>query len=609
MKLRHILSLGCVVAAAATATAQDLNKEITIDRDIVPTQRAAARPVVFPGVTAPAVTPVRLDMEESRGASPLSPSLGFFEPARDAGMFPPTPWRGYVDLGYFPIVDIGVSAGYAILDSEATRLNIWLQADSRSYKGKGATIWDTPGYEDFKWKTFDISGGLGFSQKFGSHNLLNVSTDLAYGSHSMPALWHTAAAEASDETTGDMPSYSLGNLRWNIDGDFTGRASDSFTYGVGAGAGIYHNRSQELMWNASPAAEIPMPVNETSFRFDAWMRHQVSGNAAVRFNVDGDMQHLNTFRTPEMMLAGIEGTDIARPAGKTIGKVDFIPAFEYNGGSFYGKIGARLGLSLNSGDSFHIAPDIMLGINPDAKFGAWLKLGGGTRLNTLERMAQTSRYADPRVAYGLSDIAIDGQLGLRVGPFKGASLTLTADYAAANDWLMPFQQTDGHNLYNLFTPDRIRSWKLGAAIDWQFSPWLTVALSYDFAPGSDKADNAWLYWADRARHVIGASVSVSPLSPLTIDLGFTGRLDRRQAIASAGGLEYLNSQDYIVTEGYTGTYDLGDLTNLWAGASWRFTPALTVFARFDNILDKHSSLVFDIPAQGFTGLFGVGYKF
>ncbi|MDE5625685.1 MAG: hypothetical protein K2I61_05110, partial [Muribaculaceae bacterium] len=101
----------------------------------------------------------------------------------------------------------------------------------------------------------------------------------------------------------------------------------------------------------------------------------------------------------------------------------------------------------------------------------------------------------------------------------------------------------------------------------------------------------------------------SPLSPLTIDLGFTGRLDRRQAMASAGGIEYLNSQDYIVTEGYTGTYDLGDLTNLWAGASWRFTPALTVFARFDNILDKHSSLVFDIPAQGFTGLFGVGYKF
>ncbi|MFH8143251.1 MAG: hypothetical protein K1V88_07505, partial [Muribaculaceae bacterium] len=94
MKLRHILSLGCVVAAAATATAQDLNKEITIDRDIVPTQRAAARPVVFPGVTAPAVTPVRLDMEESRGASPLSPSRGGVGAAGGGGGVAAGPGRG-----------------------------------------------------------------------------------------------------------------------------------------------------------------------------------------------------------------------------------------------------------------------------------------------------------------------------------------------------------------------------------------------------------------------------------------------------------------------------------------------------------------------------------
>ena len=37
--------------------------------------------------------------------------------------------------------------------------------------------------------------------------------------------------------------------------------------------------------------------------------------------------------------------------------------------------------------------------------------------------------------------------------------------------------------------------------------------------------------------------------------------------------------------------------------------ALTVFARFDNILDKHSAQVFNVPTQGFTGLFGIGYKF
>ena len=51
------------------------------------------------------------------------------------------------------------------------------------------------------------------------------------------------------------------------------------------------------------------------------------------------------------------------------------------------------------------------------------------------------------------------------------------------------------------------------------------------------------------------------------------------------------------------------MTNLWAGASYRITPALTIFARFDNILNKRAQLIYNVPSQGFTGLFGAGYKF
>ena len=174
---------------------------------------------------------------------------------------------------------------------------------------------------------------------------------------------------------------------------------------------------------------------------------------------------------------------------------------------------------------------------------------------------------------------------------------------------MPFQQASlTDRVYNMFAPSRIRAWKFGARIDWQYRSLVTVALSYECVP-ADTDDRAWIDWYDRARHVAGASVSVKPISPLTIDLGFTARLDRAQWIENPGGITYINDQDYIITEPYAGSYDLGDLTNLWVGASWRFTPALTVFARFDNILDKHSAQVFNVPTQGFTGLFGIGYKF
>lgn len=599
MKTKYAIISGTLLASFTTS-AQDLNKEITIDRDIVPAQRAATRPVVFPSVTPPAISPVTLRMEERATALGITPGIAPYEPARDLGAFPATPWRGYADLGYFPAADFGLSAGYTIIDKAATRLNVWLQADGRSYKnGRSSFLGETVA-EDFKWKSLDIAGGLGFSQKFGGHNRLDLSTDVAYSTTSYPEL-----------------AKDFGNFRWHFDGLFSGRANDRLTYRVGAGVGIFHNRQQELKWDAPEGGDLPMPVNQTSASLEAGLRHQATDNIAIGIDIEGRMLHYSTFLTPGIMAAGIYGNLLPPAGGKTLGQVDFIPAVEYNAGSFYGRAGARLGLSVNSGSSFHVAPDVTLGVNPSSAFGAWLRLGGGVDTNSLESMWQRSRYADPRQAYEFSNVAFTGQLGVRVGPFKGLSLTLTADYAAANDWYMPMVEVAGTSRYNLFAPGRVRAWKLGARVDWSYRDIVTVALSYDYNPG-DGADHAWLYWTDRARQVIGASVSVRPLpfltvmsvsSPLSVDLGVTSRIDRRQWVESATGTDYVNGQDYLLTEGYALSEKLGDLTNLWAGASWRFTPALTVFARFDNILDRRVKMVFGAPTQGFTGLFGLGYKF
>ncbi|MFG6422982.1 MAG: hypothetical protein K1V71_01060 [Paramuribaculum sp.] len=45
------------------------------------------------------------------------------------------------------------------------------------------------------------------------------------------------------------------------------------------------------------------------------------------------------------------------------------------------------------------------------------------------------------------------------------------------------------------------------------------------------------------------------------------------------------------------------------GASWRFTPAFTLFGRVENILNRTTSSFSLIPSQGVKGLIGVAYKF
>lgn len=604
MKTRYMLTAAWMFASVAVY-AQDLNKEITIDRDIVPAQRAASRPVVFPSVTPPSVSPIKLRVNESGKMVGITPGITPYEPAEGEGAFPSTPYRGYADLGYFPGVNLGLSAGYAIIDKEKTNLSVWAQANNRDYDAKDGSLWTGS-----EWKTFDISGGLDFAQRFGN-NILKISTDLAYSSWSSPGLWVFNTEIIKNGILRDDVDKNLSNLRWHFDAGFSGRAENGLSYGIGAGVGVLNNSKPKVTWVGKLPDFVARPINETAVNFDAYIRQQMSGNMSAGINVEGDFLNYNKFQTPEFIATDIRGELLANPGSKTLGQVDFIPSFDYNSGNIYGKVGARIGLSVNSGNSFHIAPDVVLGVNKGAMFGAWVKLEGGVKPNSIENIFLRSRYADTRLAYDLSNVAFTGQLGLRFGPFKGASFSLTADYAAANNWLMPYQVSNSISNYNVFAPAKIRSWKLGAKFGWEYRSLLAVALSYEYNPGNGD-DHAWLYWDDRARQVFGGSLSLTPIKELTVDLGFTARLDRSQWWETLESIEYVgsnNSQDYKHSDAATGSYSLGDQTNLWAGASWRFSEALSVFARFDNILGKRAAMIFNVPSQGFTGLFGVGYKF
>ena len=56
-------------------------------------------------------------------------------------------------------------------------------------------------------------------------------------------------------------------------------------------------------------------------------------------------------------------------------------------------------------------------------------------------------------------------------------------------------------------------------------------------------------------------------------------------------------------------YDLKDVSDLSVGASYAVTDDFTVFARGENLLGTDSYLLPYVPAQGLTGLVGIGWKF
>ncbi len=154
----------------------------------------------------------------------------------------------------------------------------------------------------------------------------------------------------------------------------------------------------------------------------------------------------------------------------------------------------------------------------------------------------------------------------------------------------------------------MRSWKASAQLHWSFRRLLSLDVTFESTLGSDDK-NTWIDWRDRARHVLQAAVSVRPVAPLTIDLSYSLRMKRRMPVA--GDMFLLLADDAQPGEAVAAVADfnLKNVSNLSAGATYRVTEAFSVFARVENILNTDSYLLPFVPAQGISGLVGIGYKF
>ena len=148
----------------------------------------------------------------------------------------------------------------------------------------------------------------------------------------------------------------------------------------------------------------------------------------------------------------------------------------------------------------------------------------------------------------------------------------------------------------------MRGWHAGIAASYKYRDMVSARVSYETAPQGE--DKGYYLWRDRAKHVVNASVTVTPIKPLDITIGYEYRGNR--VTYDCVGVK----EDVIA--GYADDNvkcDLGDVNNLSVGALYRFTPAFSAFARVENILNKKYDILYNIPSQGITGLVGITYKF
>lgn len=336
-------------------------------------------------------------------------------------------------------------------------------------------------------------------------------------------------------------------------------------YGISAGYSFEKNGATQYR-PLRVGREIAVPsINQGDFHFDA--------AAALPFGKSG----------AELRLNG-EFVNTSGNAGATIGFVGVTPAYFYKSEIFSTHVGVRVDFTSGCDKNrIGVMPDVKIDFKPSSFVGIWAKLGGSSVANPFASIRQESVYQLFTRGFGLSRIPFVVEGGVNIGPFKGFGIELFGGYAKADDWLM-----DSNSALRPFETVNIDGWHAGARVyaRWRF---LDASASADFAPS--EYDSAWFTRRDRAAAVIDAHLGVTPIRPLNVCVDYRFR-NRRKAYTTP--LSYL---------------DLRSVNNLGAGASWRFTDAFTVFARFENILSRRYMQIAWEPVRGFAGLVGVEYKF
>ena len=534
-----------LLCPALLSAQEQLTKEIDVEREIVPELRAASRMEVFPVTVRPDIKPVSLTPGELTSAADFAPLAQRYEPTWGGAAAEATPYRGYVDAGYFPVSDFGVAAGFAAIARRNTTLNIWANLNRRQYQDKLDE--DYPDY-----KTLDVTAAVAFSHRFSPKGALSLATDFGYSSFNHTLLHY--------DNTGVLADPTQGVTRWNLRGSWDGSADNGLLYTVKLHGGIF-NYSKALTGDEDAQ-------RQTTFGAAVGASLPINGQSRFGMDITTDWQHLK--------VVWVSGNTPSLPwytESKTFSVSRFTPHYSFRNDKFDIRAGVSLNLITGNGTDIRIAPDVLVAYNPVAQFGAWFKATGGGVLNTLQSLYEVSRYMPPTAVNTASDLTTDSELGLRVGPFKGVVLQGGVAYANAKSWMVPDDERHCAN-------EDLNSFKVFAAITASWRDYVSLTARYDHRLGSGY-DRYWYTWRDNTRCALSASLAVRPIQGLEITAGYTGRFKR--------------------------TY--GDISSLSAGATYRITAPLSVFAKFDNILNRTQYDVVGFQTPGFNGLFGVEYKF
>ena len=627
------------------AYAQDnknLNKEITLEKDIAPLEKKAVKKNELPKVKKPATTGKKTSLGYSDLTTPIEvpttiPTLlpyGY----RTAHNF--SDKRGYFDVGGGTQANFRVDFGYRIIDQEHEKLGIWLNHNS-TWNGKNPSqVIPLDEYRN-KQKYNDNTLAVDYSRALG-----NGTLTLGAKGHIDIYNYYGGWGGLNDIAFMADPSdiyyvedyYAINLTDW-------GKEKQTFTnFNLNAGwASQFMLRDNPLKYNIG--LQYGHAAHDKAF--SELYKHGVHDNWGI-LNLGGsyDVTDLTT------AALNIKGEYLRRGSKSRIGSdydlfdeagmITLSPTYTIRGDMFRLQLGLNAHLSFSDGGIFRLSPNVRASLSLVDGFTVFGNALGGKVLGYRQgKHFVNYRYDNPMLLYGSVYTPLDAEAGIKVGPFNGLSAKVSLGYGIVKDepgiiYRVPdiegaFEMSDiisgatgktvlardlWLGMFTGFMSDYkvidSRGYYVNAEVNYKYRSLIEVSAGIKYAPhdnemfDSDKHYNGYKMGVDRASTVANFDLKVTPWRPLTIDAGVEYRGGR---MALFSNLYAIYNSDINPDAPYYKFINMKDAVNLHAGANYRLNSTVSLWLQAHNLLNRRYDVLYGMGAQRIGIMAGAGFTF
>jgi len=624
MAVTSVLLLGIGLTGFAQETneqQQNLNREMTLEREYDPIVQDAAKVTTLPPIREIIIT--KRPITYSDYAVPLLPEkeMNILPPGTMMTDVEHSKRNGYLHLGGGMLLNLMGDFGYHLLNTDRDRLGISLSHRSTNgnvkfeddvFGPRKAQFNDNLGGLDFKHlfkiATLTLGGSYGYSMfNYYGFPTNNLPYTPAFSSYFDPSDPYACALRFS--ILGYDTVTNQANRHINAYGGISSDSPDFLGYHIGV---EYTNFNQKYSLNKELDG-----VTENHIGVNLGLRSRVNDGKSFGVDVKANMLSYTAPMLPYYEpyspvssallspLIVVDSTAFDRHINATL-----TPYFRIESDTWKMLLGANLMLVSQNGETnVYASPNITLDV-PFAKFSEfYARLEGGIESNSMAELSRVNRYVNPAFTADASKTWADLKIGVRSAAAAGFWFDIFAGYKYTEsdvffnpsfyNWI-----NDGFNNVSMVFQPTSQRYQAGATLKYDYMHVVDFYLKgvynyYDlkytetwkngYAVRSPD-ENSELKPYGKPVFTGNAGINVRPVKPLTLCLDY----------CMMSGLYAKNG--YIPVE-------MKNIHDLRFRPSWKFNDTFSLYLQFNNLLFQQQSLYYGYPLQPFSAMAGLNVNF